>query len=235
MACVVSNNTYTSSAIELARCAEVELLHFSELKTYINKLSGGFKQDILSDLQAFLSSTNRLHTHGQELWFVVFHSLTKEYIFDEYRGIIYSVLDELKEQNRKPMNITLKYCYDFLCAYYGSLVNSSENGGLYPCFQGVYRQYQLTGQLPSKTREMLCEIESFKTSWRQYTQLFDDIEDTYRKLGCCIPFNVDELPKSVMPYIEFVSPTDIEYYMRLCCQYKEIAKNFIEVISGSSV
>ena len=246
MACVVSNNTYTSSAIELARCAEVELLHHSELKNYINECNGGLNKNIIRELQElelYLCHIGKQNVYSRELEFVVSHSIREEFSHQEWLDGINSVLDELTEHERRPMNVTMKYFYEFfynspccevrymsepLREVYVNTVFPSLEDAMPSCRADAHKYISLTD-------EDKILIDLIPPMWVQVLKLSNEVEELFNKFSWRTQFDLNQLPKLVSAYIPYVSYTDITKLKKDFCDYLIKVGNFYEKMSGTSI
>lgn len=243
MACVVSNNTYTSSAMELARCAEVELLHYSELKNYINECNGGNIIRELKELELYLHHVGKQNVYGRELTFVVSHSIGDGFLHQEWLEGVNSVLDELREHERRPMNVTIKYLYEFFYDSLGCDVRYMSKSLRDAYVNSVFPR--LKESLPSNrdeahkyislTEEDKKLIDLILSVWVQVLKLSNEVEELLNKFSWRTQFDLNQLPKLVSACIPYVSYSDITQLKKDFGDYLIKVGNFYEKMSGTSI
>jgi hypothetical protein len=199
-AIVVSNNTYTPSAEQLAKAADVTLLNYKDFKNYIDKISGGFDNLVIDEMREYLSCGNNEAMVGDELRFLVDMALGGSACLDklDYGWEVLARNYSLNHANISPlMNFVLRHIILIEFRGMGVLANDGVFGdGLI----GIVSERRNSHTVLPLTDEREKSVENYIATWESMLQRFKlllDLKDVSPDEVHPSKLVVEELPQNL--------------------------------------
>ena len=179
-AMVVTNNTYTSSAHELAKVAGVALLNYREFRTFIDKLNGSYETGIMNELESYLALGDREELFGKELRYLIDAALERIHdVREAWKRITEITHETIFERHTNiclPMNFAVRW---MIFSTFRNGKQMAEHGIFGNGLMGAWNERNESSTVLPLTDERKTSIDEYIAWWDYF---FDRFKMNYFRL-----------------------------------------------------
>ena len=197
-AMVVTNNTYTQSAEELAKATGVELLNYKDFKGRIDELGGGFRKRVLSEVFSYTCSGQPLEHFAKKLKITTSVLLGENVELNE----ISSALKEAVDFGRNPMPATQFAIADLMTTAVGRLPAMAERGEFGDGLKNVMRERYATNACLNLDEAKKASLDQMMESIELFVAYYSIVKGS-EDLGSPVPY--DSLPVNICHLLQPVT------------------------------